>query len=71
MLFALAGGENRNWLRWPDKGARYRPLQGQDRTIKATTTKPARAAAMPTPITQPRVANSGKGDMAVFNASLP
>ena len=35
--------------------------------IRATTTQTARAAAIPTPITQPRVADSGNGDIAASN----
>jgi hypothetical protein len=46
---------------------RYRSFLGQERTIRAITTQPTRAAAIPTPITQPRVADSGKGDIAASN----
>ena len=46
------------------RGAGYRSFRGQARTIRATATHPARAAAIPTPMIQPRVADSGKGDVA-------
>jgi hypothetical protein len=44
---------------------RYRSFRGQDRTIRAITTQIPRAAAIPIPMTQPKVADSGKGDTAV------
>jgi len=50
---------------------RYRSFLGQERTIRAITTQPTRAAAIPTPITQPRVADSGKGDIAASNDCPP
>jgi hypothetical protein len=43
---------------------RYRSFQGRDRRISAMITQPTRAAAIPTPITQPKVADSGKSDIA-------
>src|SRR5215212_849236 len=50
---------------------RYRFFQGQDRTIRRTTTQTPRAAAIPTPITQPRVADSGKADISASNDCPP
>jgi hypothetical protein len=35
--------------------------------MTAITTQPTRAAEIPTPMTQPRVADSGKGDIAASN----
>ncbi len=49
----------------------YRPFRGQDRTSKAITMQATRAAAIPTPRTQPRVADSGKGDIAASGGGLP
>jgi hypothetical protein len=49
----------------------YRLFRGQDRTSKAITTQSTRALAIPTPMTQPRVADSGKGDIPASGSGLP
>src|SRR3954464_10817342 len=44
-------------------------LRGQDRTIRAITTQPTKTAVIPMPMTQPKVVDSGKGDIAASELS--
>ena len=49
----------------------FRLFRGQDRTSQAITTQSTRALAIPTPMAQSRVADSGKGDIAASGSVLP
>ncbi len=56
-----------SWLQTP---GRYHPFRGQDRTSKAITTQSTRALAIPRPMIQPQVADSGNSDIAASGSVL-